>query len=122
MKSKAILATVLVLAMVMSGSSTAALVAHWKLDEGSGPTATDASGNSHHGTAQNGVPTWVDGQPGYGKAMHFDGTGASAWVDCGTFNPSEGTGQLTLALWAKWDGSNGSYQGVIAKNDTGATR
>jgi hypothetical protein len=105
----------LVLALV--GSASAALVAHYKLDEGAGTTATDSSGNGHHGTAQNDVPTWVDGQPGYGKAMYFDGTEASAWVDCATFNPSEGTGQLTVALWAKWDGANGSYQGLIAKND-----
>ena len=112
----AIWATVLAM-VVMGGSASAELVAHYKLDEGAGTTATDASGNGHHGTAQNGVPTWVDGQPGYGKAMYFDGTGASAWVDCATFNPSEGTGQLTVALWAKWDGANGSYQGLIAKND-----
>ena len=109
--------TILVLVLGLAGSTSAALVAHYELDEGSGVIATDASGNGHHGTAQNGVPTWVDGQPGYGKAMYFDGRQESAWVDCGTFNPSEGTGQLTVALWVKWDGPNGWYQGLIGKSD-----
>ena len=53
-----------------------------------------------------------------GQVAHFDG--ADDFVDCGTFNPSAATGQLTVALWAKWNGLSGLYQGLIAKRDTWA--
>lgn len=46
------------------------LVGHWNFDEGSGSIAHDNSGNSNHGTLNNG-PVWVNGK--YGKALSFDG-------------------------------------------------
>jgi len=102
------------------------LVAHYKLDEGTGIIATDASGNGHEGIAQNGEPNWVEGQTGYGKAMQWDGlTPGVGWIHCGTWNPSAVTGQLTVATWAKWNGPNGAYQGLIGKRDgwdDGATK
>ncbi len=98
------------------------LVAWWKLDEGSGVIAADSSGNGHDGTAQT-TPEWVNGPNGYGKALYFDGSDpAPAWVNCGTWNPSAGTGQLTVALWIWWDGAvPGVWQGVIAKRDGGGS-
>jgi hypothetical protein len=45
------------------------LNAHWKLDEGSGTTTTDASGNGSTGTLQG--PTWTTGR--FGGALRFDG-------------------------------------------------
>jgi hypothetical protein len=44
---------ILALAMLMTSVSKAAdpdLVAHWKLDDGSGTTAIDSSGNGNDGT------------------------------------------------------------------------
>ncbi|UCG58974.1 MAG: PASTA domain-containing protein, partial [Phycisphaerales bacterium] len=68
------------------------LVAHYKLDEGAGNIATDSSGNGHHGTAQNGAPTWVEGHGIYGTAMHWAGQNpAEGWINCGTWNPSAET-------------------------------
>ncbi|MDD4876786.1 MAG: hypothetical protein PHQ86_06645 [Dehalococcoidales bacterium] len=52
-------------------------VAHWKMDEGSGQTANDTSGNNHSGTLGSGSgsdsadPTWTQGK--YGKGLKFDG-------------------------------------------------
>ncbi len=46
------------------------LVGYWKLDEGTGLTASDSSGNGNTGTLING-PQWVDGKSG--KALDFDG-------------------------------------------------
>lgn len=43
---------------------------HWKLDEGSGTVAHDASGNGHDGTFK-GAPQWVTGK--IGGALQFDG-------------------------------------------------
>ena len=47
------------------------IVSYWKLDEGSGTTATDVF-NGNHGTIY-GDSTWVDGI--VGKALSFDGSG-----------------------------------------------
>lgn len=76
----------------------------------------DGSGNGHAGTAV-GAPSYVQGPAGYGMGMEFDGTGAQ-YVTMGTFNPSQATGQLTVALWARWNGLNGQFQGLIAKRDS----
>jgi len=42
--------------------SDTGLVGHWKLDEGSGTTASDSSGNNNHGTLVN-SPTWSSDVP-----------------------------------------------------------
>jgi hypothetical protein len=54
------------------------LVGWWKLDEGSGTTAADSSGNGNEGTL-NGDPQWVTGI--LGSALEFDGV--DDYVDIG---------------------------------------
>jgi prepilin-type N-terminal cleavage/methylation domain-containing protein len=49
---------------------TTGLVGYWKMDENTGTTATDASGNGNTGTLTNG-PTWTFGR--YASAVNFDG-------------------------------------------------
>jgi hypothetical protein len=71
------------------------LSSYWKLDEGSGTTAYDSSGNNNHGTLING-PMWVDGK--IGKALSFDG------LDDRVDAPDSplwdfGTGNFTMAAW-----------------------
>ena len=51
-----------------------------------------------------------------GKAVKFTSTG-SAHVNCGTFNPSEGTGQLTFSFWVNYAGNTGNYMGIVCKRD-----
>ena len=51
-------------------SASAELVAQWKLDEGSGTAAIDATGNGHDGTLE-GNPQWVDGY--FGGGLQFAG-------------------------------------------------
>jgi prepilin-type N-terminal cleavage/methylation domain-containing protein len=46
------------------------LVGYWKLDEGTGTTANDSSGNGNTGTLTNG-PTWITGK--VDNALSFDG-------------------------------------------------
>ena len=87
------------------------LVAYYALEG----DVEDGSGNGHHGTAV-GDPVYVPGQVGLG--LHFDGTGAQ-YVDLGTLNPSAATGQLSVSLWANWDGLSGEYQGLIGKRNPG---
>ncbi|MCP4257413.1 MAG: LamG domain-containing protein [Planctomycetes bacterium] len=61
----------LVLVLSMAGNSSADLVVRWGLDEGSGTTAFDSSGNGNDGEFI-GDPQWVDGHGG-GGALQFDG-------------------------------------------------
>jgi hypothetical protein len=104
---------VLVLGLV-GGTAVADLVAHYPLDEGTGTTATDASGNGRDGTVK-GDPTWIVGKSG--KALEFSGT-AGGHVDLGTWDPSDGTDQLSFALWVRWNGLSGEWQGMISKRNS----
>jgi predicted outer membrane repeat protein len=73
----------------------AGLIAYYPLDEGSGNTAADASGNELDGTVM-GDPLWVAGM--IGGALQLDGV--NDYVDCG--NPSAldfGTGDFTVSAW-----------------------
>ena len=79
--------------------------------------ANDSSGNGHDGVAV-GDPTYVPGAQGMG--LLFDGTG-NQYVDLGAYNPSDGTGQLSVSLWAQWQGLTSFYQGLIGKRDSWAT-
>jgi hypothetical protein len=96
------------------------LVAYYALEN----DTKDSSGNGFDGTVMvdpndpNAVPpTYVQGPAGFGTAMLFDGKG-DHYVDCGTLNPSAATGQLSVALWAKWNGLTEFWQGLIGKRDS----
>ncbi|MHC4325139.1 MAG: hypothetical protein ACYSUX_12820, partial [Planctomycetota bacterium] len=54
------------------------LVAYWPLDEGTGTTTADISGNGNNGTFVD-APAWVSGK--FGGALDFDGI--DDVVDCG---------------------------------------
>jgi len=75
------------------------LVAHWNLDDGSGTTVGDSSGNYLHGTLDG--PVWTSGN--MGGALHFDGIigdGIDEVVDL----PREavnGAGDLSIGMWVK---------------------
>jgi regulation of enolase protein 1 (concanavalin A-like superfamily) len=81
----------------------------------------DLSGNGNDGMLAgdpNFPAAFVDGAVGTG--MLFDGTSGHEHVDLGTFNPTAATGQLSVSLWAKWDGLSGQWQGLIGKRDSWA--
>jgi hypothetical protein len=105
---------VLVLGMVLTSAAKGDLIGWWRFNEGSGDTAMDSSGNNHDGTL-NGTPEWVSGPPGFGGALAFNPDGCIG-IDCGVFDPTNGTGQFTLALWAFWDGT-GEIQHFLTKSN-----
>ncbi|MBN1973989.1 MAG: discoidin domain-containing protein, partial [Sedimentisphaerales bacterium] len=77
-----------------SNDASADLVAHWKLDDGSGTIAKDFVGEND-GTLI-GDTAWAAGK--LGGALRFDGNGD--YVNCGNnsvFNP---TGSFSIAFWA----------------------
>lgn len=91
----------------------AGLVGHWKLNEGSGSTARDASGNGNDGTLTS--STWTTGV--LGGAIDFDGS--SSYVSI----PNDATLQLTSAMsvtaWIKGDawGSGVSVNAIARKGE-----
>ncbi len=52
-----------------------------------------------------------------GAGIHVDGT-TDTRIQIGTWNPAEGTGQLSLACWIRWAGGGGTYQGLVGKRNT----
>ncbi len=79
----------------------------WEMNEGTGTTITDSSGNDNTGTLTNMSSPWVSGhldKDGYFRnALQFDG--ADDYINCGndsSLNPSDA---LTITAWIKLDGS-----------------
>jgi len=99
-----------VLVLGLASNAAAGLVAHWRLDEGSGTTVYDSSGNNHHGTL-NGNPSWVAGK--IGGALELDGDGD--YVDFG--NPSDlpsGKAGRSICGWGKTDTVGSGYRWIAA--------
>jgi len=96
---------------------TEALVGYYSLDEGTGKTAHDMSGNGHDGTLPDSGVTWIPSGVING-GINIDGTTGSD-IKLGTWNPAEGTGQLTLAFWINWAHDGNANQGLISKRDGG---
>jgi len=91
------------------------LIAHWKLDEASGATAADVTGNGHNGTLV-GDPAW---QPMGGRvrgALEFDGAGDYVSVaDEGGFDI---TSSITVSAWIKVSAFTRSWQAIVTKGDS----
>ncbi len=111
-------ALVLVLGMaagVAQAGIRSGLVGYYPLNEGAGTIAHDLSGQGHDGTLHNGI-TWM--AQGYqGGGVNSNGT-TDTRIQIGTWNPAEGTGQLSLACWIRWAGGGGTYQGLVGKRNT----
>lgn len=91
----------------------------WKMDEASGTTYADSSGNSHPGTKSGTATQGVDGPlnavANGGKALQFAGAGAVAGaIDLSAQN------KLTIEFWVKWPSST-SDQMLIEFTANGQT-
>ena len=77
-----------------------ALVAHWKLDDGSGQEAVDSSGRGNTGTLAGAPPPqWTqDGR--HGGALAFDGM-IDQRVEIGNPPDLRLTGSMTISTWVK---------------------
>ncbi|MBI4127699.1 MAG: DUF2341 domain-containing protein, partial [Parcubacteria group bacterium] len=93
------------------------LVGSWHLNEGSGTSAKDSSGQLNDGTLTNG-PTWTTGK--YGNGLSFDGV--NDYVGMGAISNSFISSRFTISGWFK---SNATAGGEIfkmqanAQSDTG---
>jgi len=91
-----------ILVVGMASSGYADLVGRWTLDDGSGTTVSDSSGNGNDGTIV-GNPTWIAGVGG--TALEFHGLGAAGgggdYIDCGNDASLDITGPISIALWIR---------------------
>jgi len=89
---------------VSNNETTASMVGYWALDESSGTTAADSSGNGHDGTLVNmsSFSDWVTGQ--IGNALDFDGYNDYVSLPIGSVIGS--LRNCTIAVWVNWDGGN----------------
>ena len=92
MHRKLVFVLFFILVLSMSDRTSAELVAHWRLDDGSGAVAKDSAGD-FDGTLQDG-PLWIQGV--IGGALWFDGTDDCVLIGSDpVFNP---TGSFSVAL------------------------
>ena len=100
---------------------TSNLSGWWKLDEVSGDSALDSSGNSNTGTeyvsnvATNG--TYVVGEIGTGAIFL---NGSTQYISIPNSTSLEPTTALTLAAWIKTS-TSGAYQQIITKDHANGT-
>jgi len=102
------------LSLVSTSTARADLIGWWRFEEGGGDSASDNTGNGHNGTLL-GIPEWGAGPAGSGGAVVFNPDGCVG-IDCGVFDPTDGSGQFSLALWAFWDGT-GDFQHFFTKSN-----
>jgi hypothetical protein len=132
-----ILAMALLVTMAITATHTRAAggpIGAWKLDEGSGTTVADTSGNGNNGTIVRGTgtgsPAWVS--PGHDAgtpfALDFDGSGtqgsASNTVNLGNAAILDQMDNYTISLWVKFKpgyvGSGGTWANLVGRNSSGA--
>lgn len=92
------------------------LVGFWKLDDGTGTTAVDSSGNGYSGTLYNGA-AWSTGK--YNGALSFDGT--DDYVNLGNPSGLQITGAMTLSAWVYIDTFTNNGR-IIAKQGNSSNR
>ena len=84
----------LVLSLILTNTTSAELVGWWKLDDGSGATAFDSSGNGNDGTLE-GNPQWVEGQLGGA----WEGSGSGDYIRVPHSDSLDISDAVTVALW-----------------------
>jgi hypothetical protein len=96
-------------------------VAYWKLDEHTGTSAFDSSGNANTGTLTN-TPTWVPGK--YGSSLKFVNA-SSQYVQLSSANLAStltSTGYYTMEGWIKLNALPGSEAQPIVWSNSGTDR
>ena len=99
-------------------SLTSGLVGWWKLDDASGTSAADSSGNANTGTLTNG-PTWTTGQIGGGLSLSSAGSQSVQVSDAASLRLA---GSWTESTWIKPTAlpTSGHKGKMIDKDQSGA--
>ncbi len=111
----AIVASLAVTPLVQAGDP--ALIAWWKLDDGTGTVALDSSGYENHGTVVN--ADWLNDAE-RGMVLSFDGT--SSYVDTDVIIPALTMDNgFTWAFWARLPASQETNNDTMLGNRYGGT-
>jgi hypothetical protein len=106
-----------ILVLGLAVGASAELVGQWKLDEGSGTTATDSTGNGHDGALE-GNPQWVDGY--FGGGLQFAGSPERVVVPYDPqLNPEEA---FTVSVWANVEPGSSGWRSPITSRDDAPQR
>ncbi|MBL7189950.1 MAG: hypothetical protein ISS70_26775 [Phycisphaerae bacterium] len=94
--------SVVLLSLALASPVSAELVGHWKLDENSGTTALDSSGNGNDGAVSGGAQ-WQPGNGRLGGALDFDGSTGYVEIPFSESLRVLNQGDFTLTAWFKTD-------------------
>ncbi|MAT69753.1 MAG: hypothetical protein CMJ58_09535 [Planctomycetaceae bacterium] len=95
----------------IAGFDGTKLIAHWKLDEATGTTAADSSGQGHDAVFTNGTPAWTTGV----RDAALDFNGASNVATSAPLNPPPAG---TVAFWVQSDGAPAARQRLMGSGNT----
>ena len=109
MYKKLMVQVVLVLVLAVMNTASAELVGQWKLDDGGGTTAMDASGNGNDGTLED-DPEVVEGQ--FGQALAFDASRIAVPAS-DTLIPDLFQGSFTLSAWINPTRAGNTWQQIF---------
>lgn len=91
------------------GTLSNGLVGYWKMDEGSGITTVDSSGNGNDGILTNG-PTWIQGK--LDRAISFDGV--DDYMNSNLDVSWNNTNSLSISFWIKPNNTSDTA-GILGK-------
>lgn len=123
------------LCLLCAAPLDAALILHYKLDEGSGTTAADTGDGTPANAAFFGTgASWDASNPnGTGPSLSVNRNSGSSYLDGGHIEKLEGLGNFTLTTWIKfsdiksgdrlfstWDGGTGGFFDLRANTGSSA--
>lgn len=92
------------------------LLAYWAMDEGSGSTVSDVSGNGHDGDLAG--SSWVSGKQG--SAVEFDAGSDAVSLPASAFESI--TDQVSIAMWVYGDTTQPRADSIFYAKDTSGNR
>lgn len=104
--------------LAMLGTSQASLVLHWTLDESTGNTAADSSGNGIDGAWQGtaGTPAWSPAGGVAGGAFSFTGANADSFIVATT---EVSATPFTISLWMNTTSTQNDGLAYLGNGGTG---
>ncbi len=108
---------------VSGGGGGSSPVGWWKLNDGSGTSAVDSSGNGFTGTLSGAdvLPTWGAG-PNSEGAVVFDSANNNGYIDCGSSSTLKLTSTGTVMSWIKYSNAMGTFRQFISNENGGSNR